>query len=261
MKNKIILGLLVCVLAIPVLAKAFTLDDLRQQIANLQVRVTQLVAQLNQQQGQQPAWCHSFITNLGVGSTGDEVGSLKIVLEKQNVYAFADLEANPKFDESLASAVVQFQQKYASEILTPSGLKYGTGYVGNATRAKLNKLYGCGNSKITTTTTKSINLIAPNGGEKVEFGKAYNFKWQSVGIDKVQLYLKFQDGATCYLKEIPATSQNTDLYFYDGQQCSNIARTITAGDKYKIFLLESVANVAQSAMGLHDESDNYFTIN
>ena len=38
------------------------------------------------------------------------------------------------------TAVMQFQQKYAREILTPFGLKYGSGNVGNATMAKVNAL-------------------------------------------------------------------------------------------------------------------------
>ena len=50
------------------------------------------------------------------------------------------------FDENVASVVVEFQEKHASEVLTPAGLKHGTGYVGAATRAKLNKLYGCANN-------------------------------------------------------------------------------------------------------------------
>jgi len=38
------------------------------------------------------------------------------------------------------SAVIDFQEKYRSEILTPAGLEHGSGYVGSYTRAKLNDL-------------------------------------------------------------------------------------------------------------------------
>jgi peptidoglycan hydrolase-like protein with peptidoglycan-binding domain len=38
------------------------------------------------------------------------------------------------------TAVKQFQEKYAREILTPHGLKYGSGNAANAANAKINAL-------------------------------------------------------------------------------------------------------------------------
>ena len=57
------------------------------------------------------------------------------------------------FDDQTASAVSGFQEKYSSNILVPNNLKYGTGYVGAATRAELNALFGCGGSGGTQPTT------------------------------------------------------------------------------------------------------------
>ena len=93
--------------------------------------------------GQQ--WCHTFNRNLGIGSNGDELSVLLTALGKEDLkVGDIGIRGTTYYDELIAAAVTAFQEKYRDEILTPVGLKYGTGYVGPATRKKLNQLYGCG---------------------------------------------------------------------------------------------------------------------
>lgn len=141
-------------------------------------------------------WCHDFNTNLKVGDSNAEVSALKTVLQKEGL----DSSTSMTFDEDTASAVSGFQQKYASEILAPVGLKYGTGFVGPSTRAKLNKLYGCKTvtppplvvtppvvtpvtptpvTPTSPTVTPSITVLSPNGGEVWETGKGYDIRWSN----------------------------------------------------------------------------------
>lgn len=142
----LVLGLLVS--ASPVLA--VTTDEIKAQITALQSQITQLITQLNKLQGNSDAtWCHTFNTNLGVGSSGVEVDALHTALAKDG-FGNDNWQHN-NFDEATASLVVEFQEKYASEILKPLNLKRGTGYMGPSTQAKLNILYGCDNQLINCT--------------------------------------------------------------------------------------------------------------
>ena len=47
---------------------------------------------------------------------------------------------NGSFDAATRAAVIRFQEKHAAQILTPLGLKSGTGYVGPSTRKVINSL-------------------------------------------------------------------------------------------------------------------------
>ena len=108
------------------------------------------------------AWCHTFNTNLMVGSSGDDVAALQYILQQQgllsNLYVFANSSVS-FFSEQVAAAVVKFQAKY--------GINQ-TGYVGPLTRAKLNSLYGCGNSSLSVKDI-SISVDRPtiNSGNSV----------------------------------------------------------------------------------------------
>ena len=85
-------------------------------------------------------WCHTFNTNLSIGMNGNEVTALQTALAK----AGFSLNNTGSYDENTAAAVSNFQLKYRSELLTPNGLNYPTGYFGPSTRQKINQLYGCG---------------------------------------------------------------------------------------------------------------------
>ena len=173
MKKFIVRWLLVATVAFvisPFAVKADTISDLQAQMAQLLQMVSDLQAKLAAQSGNTPstnaspvAWCHTFNQSLRVGNgqtinsgpTGleNDISALYLALGKYESLFNYDTLAQPGsagsslrttyFDEQLASYVSKFQEKYASEILTPNGLSNGTGFVGASTRAKLNRLYGC----------------------------------------------------------------------------------------------------------------------
>ncbi len=96
-------------------------------------------------------FCHNFNQNLKFGDDLDENGNgdmkyLKQVLRMEGFTQDLSESRNTLhalFGESTAEAVVSFQKKY--------GISQ-TGFVGPITRAKMNSLYGCGNSNSTTIT-------------------------------------------------------------------------------------------------------------
>lgn len=134
-------------------------------------------------------WCHDFNVNLKIGDKGSEVEALQIVLQKKEGFDIPHLMLpvvrEATFEEETAAAVSGFQQKYASEILTPLGLKYGTGFVGKATRAKLNALYGC-SSKIEKQIGYIKSVYDKNGKRYLDIDY---IQWFS-GEDAIQEAIK-----------------------------------------------------------------------
>jgi hypothetical protein len=126
----------------PGLSFAQTVTDLQAQIHALQVEIAQLKTQLAAQQDttQPNKFCYAFNDNIGIGATGTGVTNLQTVLQKDGESA----TVTGTYDETTASAVSVFQEKYRGDVLAPAGLPAGTGYVGSRTRTKLNALYGCG---------------------------------------------------------------------------------------------------------------------
>jgi len=119
----------------PQVTKAATVENLQAQINALLVQIAQLRQQLAQMREASTTWCHTFNTNLKIGDSGQDVFALNEILIRGG---YVGVDHSNYFSEKTASVVVHFQEKYASEILAPLGLIRGTGFVGPATRAKLN---------------------------------------------------------------------------------------------------------------------------
>ena len=352
-------------------AKAQTVTDLQTQIQQLMAQIAALQQRLAQLQGATTTWCHNFNVNLKIGDSGTEVKALRTALTKEGFSGLEAMGGAYQFDERLASAVVGFQEKYVSEILTPWRLVRGTGYVGPSTRAKLNKLYGCrltcqtlwwhdNNHQycqqkqfcgaymypgLSTFQTKeeceaslarpsiilnyvqspaqeknilkpgekaivygsnlsigtedivyvrmmgkaedrrmraynisrnnldfiipnvdpgeydlfverggiqsnkikvkvmpgivpSISIKSPKQGDIWAFGAQQFISWDSIGINKLVIYLWFPDGATCLLADnVSASLGRYAISVLENQRCSNIARNIIAGNQYRVRII------------------------
>jgi hypothetical protein len=134
-------------------AQERTVEELQAEIEKLLAQIADLKAQIATltkaaPAAGVPAACSgiTFTANLTVGSTGKEVKCLQAILNQSaDTQVAASGPGSPGNETSYfgpltKAAVIKFQEKYASEVLTPFGLSAGTGLVGPKTRAKLNAL-------------------------------------------------------------------------------------------------------------------------
>ena len=125
--------------------------------------------------------------NMGVGSRGEDVRRLQQFLngDAQTRVAASGIGSSGSestyYGPGTMKAVARFQDKYASEVLTPLGLSRGTGYFGMSTRAKANDLCQSSPSVVTTTPVPGTgiaptlpvtsNVVVPEGGLAVSKGR------------------------------------------------------------------------------------------
>ena len=125
-----------------------TTEELQNKIAEILAQINVLKAELSEVTGEAvyegiPA-DFTFENNLRYGDSPDEVKYLQIILKKEigpPTYPI-DISATGWFGSITKQSVIEFQEKYSSEILVPFEIITGTGFVGRTTRAKLNSLLG-----------------------------------------------------------------------------------------------------------------------
>lgn len=115
------------------------IEELNAQIANLKIRIAELQAKIAKILSKKIS-CRNFSQNLYFGMKNSQVRCLQEFLKSQGRAIYPEALTTGYFGGLTKEAIIRFQEKYASEILAPLGLKNSTGFVGPATRKKLNQL-------------------------------------------------------------------------------------------------------------------------
>jgi len=117
------------------------INKLQAQIEFLKNEIVKIQSQINAILGQGGTiLCQAFTTDLYYGMQGSQVSCLQEFLKGQGSGIYPEGLITGNFSSKTEAAVIRFQEKYALEILTPLGLKAGTGFVGPSTRQKINSL-------------------------------------------------------------------------------------------------------------------------
>lgn len=134
-------------------ANAQTNTELQAQIQILLAKIQELQSQFTN-----PSTIQINLTrDLREGMSGSDVKALQQFLNSDPATAVAISGIGSKgnettyFGPATKAAVIKFQNKYRSQVLTPVGLSYGTGFVGASTRAHINAL-----GKTVTPTTPVV---------------------------------------------------------------------------------------------------------
>ncbi|MFT5352792.1 MAG: peptidoglycan hydrolase-like protein with peptidoglycan-binding domain, partial [Candidatus Paceibacteria bacterium] len=108
-----------------------------------------------------------FTRSLTVGSSGSDVLELQKVLNQDPATRVATSGVGSPGNETTyfgtltKNAVIKFQNKYKSEVLTPVGLSYGTGYFGPSTISKISGTVRQTNTVSNTYTSKPVSNKVP----------------------------------------------------------------------------------------------------
>jgi len=116
------------------------------------------------------------------------------------------------------------------------------------------------NNRAPETEEPYIEVIFPNGGEEWEYGKTYTIKWDSKGINNINIGLQDWTGIVagddykfCVVaKNIPASSGE---YSWTVENCP-----LDGGDHFMVRITDSRSLEQGNLQQAEDTNDNYFSI-
>lgn len=199
-----------------------------------------------------------FKSNLGPGSQGKEVEGLQKCLAK-DIDVYPEGEISGYFGKLTRAAVIRFQEKYASEILEPQGLKQGTGDVRAGTRKKLNEL--CARTSRETLPLK-LKLVTVEQAQLKEAALLIKEQWKKLGIDLEIKTFSLPDLEQNYLRprnfEILLFGQvlgtRPDLFpFWHSKQKTDPGLNLAQYENKKVDELLLKARQAQDFAGLKED--------
>lgn len=118
------------------------IKQLQERIAFLEAIIAGLQNQLGSGSIKNTT-CGIIANNLYYGmKNNQEVNCLQQFLKNQGTEIYPEGLITGNFGNLTLAAIIRFQEKYKTEILSPLGLEKGTGFVGFATRQKINQLLG-----------------------------------------------------------------------------------------------------------------------
>ena len=121
----------------------------------------------------------NFSSTLEYGDSGKEVEHLQKCLAGLTDDIYPDKEVTGYFGAKTREAVINFQEKYADEVLAPYNLTSGTGKVGPSTRKKLNEV--CIISPAETIPLE-ITITTSQDPMLVETAEVVKGQWEGLGL-------------------------------------------------------------------------------